>query len=109
MSKLQKVNFWSTKIGDPVVEAVANIDSVTWLNIDKTAVTDASLKMLEEMPQLTWLHCGSNKKRLTDAGAESLKKLKKLKYLNISKNDISEDMFYDLDDLISPGGGTVVW
>jgi hypothetical protein len=65
--------------------------------------------MLEDMPQLTWLHCGSNKERLTDEGAASLMKLKNLKYLNISQNDISEDMFYELDDLISPKGGTVIW
>ena len=65
--------------------------------------------MLEAMPQLTWLHCGSNMNRLTDEGAKSLLKLKKLKYLNISKNKISEDMFSELKDMISPGGGEVVW
>ena len=109
MSKLQKVNLWTTKIGDPIVESISGLNTVTWLNIDKTLVTDKSLKMIEAMPQLTWLHCGSNKERLTDKGADSLLKLKKLRYLNISQNNISEDMYYDLDDAISPSGGTVIW
>lgn len=108
MEKLQDVNLWSTQIGNPVVAEIAELESVTRLNLDKTSINDEALKMLEKMPQLKWLHVGSNYERITDEGAESLLELENLKYLNVSQTQISEDMFYELDDMIAPSGGTVI-
>ena len=57
---------------------------LTWLNLDKTTITDAGIASLVPLQKLEWMHLGSND--LTDASVESLAQLKGLKQLILTFN-----------------------
>ena len=107
MKKIKDLNFWSTQVGDDLVEKLAGLKTLTRLNLDKTNITNASIKQLTKMPQLTWLHIGSNAP-INDDAIEDLLKLPNLKYLNITGCKISDEGFLQLDDALSPKGCIVI-
>jgi Leucine-rich repeat (LRR) protein len=88
------------------VPELVGLQHLTWLNLDKTQITDKASESLAQMSQLEWLHLGSNP--LTDASVPNLLKLTGLKYLNISHTQITQERYWDLDDAIAARGGTVV-
>ncbi len=60
------------------------MQGLTWLNLDKTTITDAGLADLAPLQNLKWMHIGSN--NLTDACVDHVGQLKSLGELIITFN-----------------------
>ncbi len=106
MENLVELNLWTTQVSDEGIHSLVNLGNLRWLNLDKTLVTDAACQTLAQMPQLEWLHLGSN--NLTDAAVQPLLKLPNLRYLNLKQTGISQDAWFEIDDVVSQRGGIVV-
>jgi mono/diheme cytochrome c family protein len=61
---------------------------ITWLNLAGTAVTDAGLAQVAQLPNLTRLHL--EKTAVGDAGLAQLKPLTNLEYLNLYGTQVSD-------------------
>ena len=107
LKQLEDLNLWTTKVSDGTVKLLAaNNPNLVRLNLDNTAITDATLLELAKMKQLTWLHIGST--RITDKNLRELMKLDNLKYLNISNTSVSEDAYFEIDDYFAERNCRVV-
>ena len=65
------VNLTGTGVTDAGLKALKDLKQLTTLNLDKTKVTDAGLKELKELKQLTLLDI--YKTQVTDAGVKELR------------------------------------
>lgn len=82
-TKAVDVNFslLRDKVGDKELALLAPLAPVlVWLNLSRTAITDAGAKQLAPLVQLRRLHLANTK--LTDAGFAALAPLQRLEYLN---------------------------
>jgi Leucine-rich repeat (LRR) protein len=82
MTKLEKLNLDSAKIGDAGLQYIADLTRLTELNLARTDVGDAGLKRLAKMTNLA--HLDLSRTRITDAGLEALSGMKQLAFLDIS-------------------------
>jgi beta-lactamase regulating signal transducer with metallopeptidase domain len=90
LSSLRKLTVYSlsqngTGLGDTVIENVVGLKSLRELHLNQCGTTDAGLRLLETMPQLTLLDVYSEP-RLTDAAIASIAKLKRLNYLSLNSH-----------------------
>ncbi|MEZ5426448.1 MAG: SMP-30/gluconolactonase/LRE family protein [Pyrinomonadaceae bacterium] len=83
---------------------------VVKVDLHKTPVSDADLKLLESFPDLEWLDLRLN--AIGDPGVEHLKNLRKLKFLNLFRSKLSDRGLGYLKDLTELEtlliGGTLV-
>ena len=78
-----------TNFGDSQLSKLSPLRlSVRWLDLSGTAVTDAGLLQIRQMPNLTRLHLEHTS--LTDAGLGALSALENLEYLNLYGTEISD-------------------
>jgi len=90
-SPLVRVDFLTgvTKCDDKAVAALAPIkDNIAHLDLARTAITDAAMKSLVQMPRLTRLDLRRTK--VTDAGVASLAPLKHLTYINLFGTEVTD-------------------
>jgi beta-lactamase regulating signal transducer with metallopeptidase domain len=88
LSFLQKLTVYSLShsgmgLGDTILQNVIGLKSLRELHLNQCGTTDAGLKLLETMPQLTLLDVCAEP-RLTDAAIASIAKLKRLKHLSLN-------------------------
>jgi hypothetical protein len=88
LSSLQKLTMFSlsqngTGLGDAVMQNVVGLKSLRELHLNQCGTTDAGIRLLETMPQLTLLDVYAEP-RLTDAAIASIAKLKGLKSLSLN-------------------------
>lgn len=68
--------------GDTLLASLRDVGAqVTWLDLGRTAVTDAGLVVLADLPHLTRLHL--ERTAITDAALDHLRGLAYLEYLNL--------------------------
>lgn len=87
LTSLEKLSFYNVNaegagIGDAAIRAVQGLKSLRELRVSMCGTTDAGVKLLESMPQLTSLSLQEG--RLTDTALASIGKLKRLKYLGLT-------------------------
>jgi hypothetical protein len=90
-SPLVRVDFLTgvTKCDDKAVAALAPIEAnIAHLDLARTAITDAAMKSLAQMPRLTRLDLRRTK--ITDAGLAALAPLKHLTYINLFATEITD-------------------
>jgi uncharacterized membrane protein len=71
MKNLIKLDLSQTEVGDAVLDAVAQLEGLEWLNLYGTRVTDAGLMKLKEQGSLKKIYLWQSK--ATAEGAEALK------------------------------------
>jgi beta-lactamase regulating signal transducer with metallopeptidase domain/protocatechuate 3,4-dioxygenase beta subunit len=81
---LYEVNVEEQGMGDDVIRAVVDLPALRELSISECGTTDAGVKLLERMTQLTSLSL-YQEGRLTDAALESIGKLSRLKSLSLDR------------------------
>src|SRR5207302_796007 len=88
------VNLGHPKVTDADLKELKNLKQLTSLNLGDKQVTDAGLKDMQELKQLTTLNLGDTK--VTDAGLKELKDLKQLTSLNLAETKVTADAVADL-------------
>lgn len=84
-------------LGDEALKVAARIKSLRKLSVNECGVTDAGMRHLESMTELTELSLGHN--RITEIGLNSLARLKKLRLLELNGYpSIQSDMSAITDD-----------
>jgi hypothetical protein len=88
LSSLQKLTAYGLShdgkgLGDAVIQSVVGLKSLRELHLNQCGTTDAGLRLLEAMPQLTLLDVCAEP-RLTDAAIASIARLKRLKSLSLN-------------------------
>lgn len=88
LSSLQKLSLYSlfhegNGLGDAAIQGIVALKSLRELSLGTCGTTDAGVRLLEGMPQLTHLSL-STEGRLTDAALTSIATLKRLKALSLS-------------------------
>ena len=73
---------------------------VIGVHLHEIGVTDAALKELADLKQLTWLSLAGT--RVTDAGLKELKDLKQLTRLNLADTKVTDDGVAELQKAL-PG------
>lgn len=81
--RLYNVNDEGAGLGDAALEAVSRLPTLRELSIGECGTTDAGVRHLEAMPQLTHLTL-RQEGRLTDAALASVSKLNRLRHLDLS-------------------------
>ena len=94
------VNLAGTKVTDAGLKELADLKQLTTLGLDSTQVTDAGLKELTHLKQLTLLDL--NHTKVTDAGLKELKDLKQLTRLNLADTKVTDDGVAELQKAL-PG------
>ena len=87
-------------VTDAALKELADLKQLTTLGLESTQVTDAGLKELKDLKQLTTLYLGST--QVTDAGLKELKDLKQLTRLNLADTKVTDDGVADLQKAL-PG------
>jgi uncharacterized membrane protein len=88
-----------TNFGDKDLAKLSPVGAnLRWLDLGGTAITDAGLSQLADMPNLTRLHL--ERTHITDAGLASIARLRHLEYLNLYGTEVSDA---GLDQLQSMG------
>lgn len=85
------VNFslGNKEVSDDQIKKLVELgDYVVWLNLAGTKVTDAQLKEVAKLKNLSKLHI--EKTEITDAGLDALKGLTRLQYLNIYNTKVTD-------------------
>jgi hypothetical protein len=95
LSSLQKLTVYSLShkgkgLGDTVIENIVGLNSLHEFHLNHCGTTDAGLRLLETMPQLTLLDV-SAEPRLTDAAIASIASLKRLRSLSLNSYVGTED------------------
>src|SRR5262249_39102495 len=80
---LYNVNIDGAGLGDEALEAVSRMPTLRALSVGECGTTDAGVRHLEAMPQLTHLTL-RQEGRLSDAALTSVAKLKRLRHLDLS-------------------------
>ena len=88
MTSLTRLNLWRDAITDEGVKQLAALTKMQWLNLDNTLLSDAGLGALAGMSQLTFLHVGSTS--VSDAGMPDLLPLKSLKDLKVTRTAVTD-------------------
>ncbi len=70
-------------LGNEAISKIVDLKSLRKLSLNECGTTDAGIKMLEQMPQLTHLSI-YQEGRLTDAAVQSIAQLKNLKLLSLN-------------------------
>jgi hypothetical protein len=88
LSALEDLSVFSLKhdgkgLGDEIVRRIAGLKSIRHLRLSECGTTDAGVRILETMPQLTHLDV-YQEGLLTDAAMASIAKLKRLTYLGLN-------------------------
>ena len=88
-----------------MIQSIVGLKSLHEFHLNHCGTTDAGLRLLETMPQLTHLDV-SAEPRLTDAAIASITKLKRLKSLSLNSYVGTEDgwMRFSTDALRSLAG-----
>jgi hypothetical protein len=81
--RLDNVNDQGAGLGDVALEAVSRVPTLRELSLGECGTTDAGVRYLEAMPQLTHLTL-RQEGGLTDAALASVAKLKRLRHLDLS-------------------------
>lgn len=89
LTKLSKLNLYSTSVGDAAWAELTDLKDLRWLNVDKTNITDQSLEALGKLTGLTFLHLGST--QITDAGLQRLAGLSNLETLIVTRTAVTQD------------------
>src|SRR5438128_612670 len=87
-------------VTDAALKELADLKQLTTLRLHATQVTDAGLKELKDLKQLTTLYLGST--QVTDAGLKELKDLKQLTRLNLADTKVTDDGVAELQKAL-PG------
>ena len=77
-------------VTDAALKELADLKQLTWLSLTVTRVTDAGLKELAHLKQLTSLHLAERSTGVTDAGLKGLKHLKQLTWLGLSRTKVTD-------------------
>lgn len=88
MTSLTRLNLWRDAITDEGVKQLVGLTKMQWLNLDNTLLSDAGLGALAGMSQLTFLHVGSTS--VSDAGMPDLLPLKSLKDLKVTRTAVTD-------------------
>ena len=80
---LSSINNTGEGLGDAALQHIVGLKSLRELHLNECGTTDAGIRMLEGMPQLTHLDV-YQEGRLTDAAIASIARLKRLKHLRLS-------------------------
>jgi len=88
LSSLQKLSLSSLNhdgkgLGDTAIEHIVGLKSLRELHLNQCGTTDAGVRLLEAMPQLTHLELYAEA-GLTDAALASIAKLKRLKHVGLN-------------------------
>lgn len=87
-----------TNFGDVDLGALAPLAAnLRWLDLGGTAVTDAGLSYLKQMPNLTRLHL--ERTQISDAGISNLAGLTDLEYLNVYGTAVTDGALETLQQL----------
>ena len=90
MSRLEKLNLYDTGIGDNTVRrGIATLANLRWLNLDRTAITDASLSSLAQLPSLTFAHLGST--AITDSAVDPLASITAIERLIVTRTHMTSE------------------
>ena len=76
--------------------------NLKFLELDRTQITDAGLKELAKLQQLTKLGLVNGK--ITDAGFREVVKLEKLTYLNLTNTEITDVSVEEIDRVVERPG-----
>ena len=87
-------------VTDAALKELKDLKQLTWLSLTVTQVTDAGLKELKHLKQLTSLDLSHTK--VTDAGLKELADLKQLTTLNLEGTKVTADGVADLQKAL-PG------
>ena len=87
-------------VTDAALKELADLKQLTTLSLTVTRVTDAGLKELKHLKQLTTLNL--SRTRVTDAGLKELADLKQLTTLNLEGTKVTADGMADLQKAL-PG------
>ncbi len=87
--KISSLDLARTKVTDAGMKAVAGMKNLTELHLENTAVTDAGLDQLKGLAALEYLNLYSTK--VTDAGVKKLTGLAKLKALYLWQTGVTKD------------------
>ena len=85
--KVRQLNLGRTKITDAGLKEVAKLQNLTWLRLDGTEITDTGLKDVAKLQQLVILDLNDTK--ITDAGLKEVAKLEKLTRLYLRGTKIT--------------------
>jgi hypothetical protein len=95
LKNLDDLNLWATRVGDAGMEHISAMKPLKRLNLDNVgfpgddvALTDAGVKKLVSLTNLEFLHLGKTK--ITDEALTALAGLKKLKQLEVTHCDVTE-------------------
>ncbi len=80
---LSSINTTEERLGDEALKHIVGLKSLRELHLNECGTTDAGIRWLEELPQLTHLDV-YQEGRLTDAAITSIAKLKRLKHLGLN-------------------------
>ncbi|MFM9960869.1 MAG: hypothetical protein ACKV2Q_06550 [Planctomycetaceae bacterium] len=80
---LSSINTTEEQLGDEALKHIVGLKSLRELHLNQCGTTDAGIRLLEQMPQLTHLDV-YQEGRLTDAAISSIAKLKRLKHLGLN-------------------------
>lgn len=80
---VSSVNFDGNGLGDEIAQEITGLERLTDLSIGECGITDAGVRLLSEMQQITRLEL-RQEGRLTDAALASVAKMKGLRYLDLS-------------------------
>src|SRR5437588_455246 len=87
-------------VTDAALKELADLKQLTWLSLAGTRVTDAGLKELKDLKQRNTLYLSST--QVTDAGLKELKDLKQLTRLNLADTKVTDDGVAELQKAL-PG------
>jgi Leucine-rich repeat (LRR) protein len=88
LPKLSKLNLYDTSADDTVADALARASSLSWLNLDKSGMTDAGVPSLVGLKKIQFLHLGST--TISDQSAETLSKMDSLKDLIVTRTKMTQ-------------------
>src|SRR5438132_67643 len=85
-------------VTDAVLKELKDLKQLTRLSLGGNLLTDAGLKEMAHLKQLTSLHLGERSTGVTDAGLKGLKHLKQLTYLDLWQTSVTDAGLKELAD-----------
>lgn len=95
-ANIRWLNLAGTKVTDAGLKQVAGMKNLTQLHLERTAVTDAGLRSLSKLRELEYLNLYGLP--ITDNGLQSLKRLTNLQHLYLWQTKVSPDAAKALAD-----------
>jgi hypothetical protein len=95
-ANIRWLNLAGTKVTDAGLKQVAGMKNLTQLHLERTAVTDAGLRSLSKLRELEYLNLYGLP--VTDNGLQSLKRLTNLQHLYLWQTKVSPDAAKALAD-----------